>query len=178
MSVTLKPHTINAFTGVCGAFYNNRTQFVEHCRQHLEHDSGTQNNCSWVGCPRFSRGFGAQYKLVNHFRVHTGKDHFWYIFQTLEFKNILYGKAKNPLFVQCQIVISVLPVSKICVFMFELIQARNHLCASFQAVIDDLRIHLIVKNMHIVTILALLIVQSKAVRKGDSLFWDHHYCRI
>ena len=91
-------------------------------------------------------------------------------FQALEFKIIQYGKAKNPLFVHCQIVVSVLLVSKICVFMFELIQARNHLCASFQAVIDDLRIHPIVKSMHIVTILALLIVQSKAVRKGDSLF--------
>ena len=160
---------INALIGVCGAFYNNRTQFVEHCHQHLEHDSGTQNNCSWVGCPRFSCGFGAQYKLVNHFRVHTGMDDLWDSL-TLELKFIHYQKAKNRLSVRCQTVVSVLLVSKICESMLELIQARNHLCASFRAVIDDLRTHLIVRSMHIVTILVLLIVRSKAVRKGDSLF--------
>ena len=48
---------------ICGAFYDNRTEFVNHCRSHLEHDSGQQNYCSWSGCSRYSRGFGAQYKL-------------------------------------------------------------------------------------------------------------------
>ena len=39
-------------------------------------DSGSANNCSWRGCPRYMKGFGAQYKLVNHFRVHTGEKPF------------------------------------------------------------------------------------------------------
>lgn len=39
-------------------------------------DSGSANNCSWRDCPRYMKGFGAQYKLVNHFRVHTGEKPF------------------------------------------------------------------------------------------------------
>ena len=32
--------------------------------------------CNWRGCSRYNRGFGAGYKLVNHYRVHTGEKPF------------------------------------------------------------------------------------------------------
>ena len=32
--------------------------------------------CSWSSCPRYNKGFGAGYKLVNHYRVHTGEKPF------------------------------------------------------------------------------------------------------
>jgi len=38
--------------------------------------SGRNNMCSWKMCPRYNKGFGAGYKLVNHYRVHTGEKPF------------------------------------------------------------------------------------------------------
>jgi len=58
---------------ICFKTFKFMSAFVEHSKTHLERDTTETNNCSWAGCSRFMSGFGAGYKLVNHYRTHTGE---------------------------------------------------------------------------------------------------------